>query len=93
MVWQKLCSWLRRRPREDIHVVLYHREGCHLCEDALVLLRREQLRRPFTLEVIDVDTDAGLAAAYGAQVPVVTVNGRVRFRGRVNAALLRRLVG
>jgi glutaredoxin len=94
MVWDGLWRWLRlrRRPRAGTRVVLYHRAGCHLCDEALALLRREQQRRAFALDVVDVDTDPDLAAAHGEQVPVVVINGRVRFRGRVNPALLRRLL-
>jgi hypothetical protein len=41
---------------------------------------------------VDVEGDPELAARYGDSVPVVTVNGKVRFRGRVNDVLLRRLL-
>ena len=36
--------------------------------------------------------DPELAAKYGNEVPVVAVNGKVRFRGVVNPALLERLL-
>jgi hypothetical protein len=39
----------------------------------------------------DVDDDPELASQYGESVPVVTVNGKIRFRGRVNPVLLERL--
>lgn len=87
-------SLWRRRPRAlpHVRVVLYTRQGCHLCEDALELLGRERERFGFVLETIDVDTQSELAAKYGECVPVVTVNGKLRFRGRVNPYLLRRLL-
>jgi glutaredoxin len=90
----RLWSWLRRRPapRAPLHFVVYTRRGCHLCDDAWQCLNAEQQRYPFTLEAIDVDTDPELAAQYGEWVPVVTVNGKVRFRGGVNVVLLRRLL-
>jgi hypothetical protein len=69
---------------------MYHREGCHLCEGAWELLRRAQARHRFTLTAVDVDRDPDLAARYGQDVPVVTVDGKVRFRGVVNPVLLRR---
>jgi glutaredoxin len=72
-------------------VVLYTRRGCHLCEVAHSQLREEQLCRGFVLEVVDIDTDPELRAQYGEQVPVVTVNGKLRFRGVVNPILLKRL--
>ena len=87
-------NWLARRSaqRPDLHFLMYTRAGCHLCADAWQLLTRHQRRHGFTLEQIDVDTAPDLATRYGACVPVVLVNGQVRFRGRVNEVLLRRLL-
>jgi glutaredoxin len=71
---------------------MYTRQGCHLCADAWAVLEAERARSGFTLTRVDVDTDPALAELYGLEVPVVTVDGEVRFRGRVNAVLLRRLL-
>lgn len=97
-------SWmLRNRPRpiaawqpqETVPpfqtMVLYTREGCHLCEDALDVLQHYANYLP-PLEMVDVDTDPVLAERYGHEVPVVVIDGIVRFRGRVNELLLRRLI-
>lgn len=77
---------------EGREVVMYTREGCHLCEEAWAVLQAERAWFGFRLSRVDVDTDASLAESYGLEVPVVTVDGEVRFRGRVNAVLLRRLL-
>src|SRR5262245_6506430 len=94
-----VLSWLRkwwhgRRTRrlEHVRVVMYTRQGCHLCEDARRLLECQQRQYGFALAAIDVDTDADLTARYGLEVPVVTVDGKVRFRGIVNEHLLERLL-
>ncbi len=90
-----LRDWWRGRRRGSathLRVVMYTRDGCHLCEDAWALLRREQARHGFTLEAVDVDADAALRERYGTEVPVVEVNGKVRFRGVVNLHLLTRLL-
>jgi glutaredoxin len=90
-----LSSWWRRRPRKspaDLQIVLYTRRGCHLCDDAWDLLSRFQQRYSFRLQSVDIDADPALAAMHGNWVPVVTVNGKIRFRGRVNEVLLRRLL-
>jgi glutaredoxin len=92
MLWTWLCSWWRRTPPDSLDVVLFTRQGCHLCEDAWELLQAEQRRVRFALSVVDVDSDPKLVEAYGTCVPVVMVNGRVRFRGRINKALWRRLL-
>jgi len=51
-----------------------------------------QKKHGFTLTQIDVDTDPELAKAHGECVPVVAIDGKVRFRGRVNAVLLERML-
>jgi hypothetical protein len=60
-----------RAPR----LTVYSRSWCHLCDDLLVGLRDLQARNDFELEVIDVETDPALEAAYGNRVPVVTAAG------------------
>lgn len=69
-------------------VVLYTRQGCHLCEDALEVLRKQGL----AVTLVDIDRDPDLRARYDCCVPVVEIDGRERFRGRVNQVLLRRLL-
>ena len=68
--------------------ILYTRRGCHLCEDALALLHRHGLQP----EVVDIDADPQLRQRYDVCVPVVVIDGRERFRGRVDERLLRRLL-
>lgn len=93
MVFSFLFSWWGRRPCLDqVQVVLYTRASCHLCETAWQILREEQSRFPFRLTSVDVDTDPELVARYGDKVPVVMVNGKERFYGRVNRVLLTRLL-
>jgi glutaredoxin len=75
-----------------VEVRMYTRQGCHLCEEAWQTLQRARERYDFRLETADVDADPALVAAYGECVPVVTVNGVVRFRGAVNPVLLERLL-
>ena len=44
-----LFSWLRRRTasaRPEAQVVVYSREGCHLCDEAWQLLEQFQKRYP-----------------------------------------------
>lgn len=67
---------------------LYTRDGCHLCDDALAILRQHGLEP----ECIDIDKDPELVARYTECVPVVEIDGVERFRGRVNPMLLQRLL-
>src|SRR3954447_8347127 len=83
-----MWNWLSRPRRVQHEVVMYTRHGCHLCEEAWETLLATQQRFDFALRKVDVDTDAGLGAEFGTEVPVVTFDGQVRFRGRVNIVLL-----
>jgi glutaredoxin len=69
-------------------VVIYTREGCHLCKEAEEALVRHGLHP----RLVDIDADSLLRERYNECVPVVEIDGRERFRGRVNEVLLRRLV-
>ena len=69
-------------------VMLYTRNGCHLCEDAKALLVRHGL----AVQEVDIDADPHLAERYGLCIPVVEIDGRERFRGRVDERLLVRLL-
>jgi glutaredoxin len=69
-------------------VIVYTRVGCHLCEEAEASLVRHGLRPV----LVDIDQDPALRQRYTDCVPVVEIDGRERFRGRVNEVLLRRLL-
>ena len=69
-------------------VILYTRPGCHLCDDARELLARHGLRP----RLVDIDTDPALRDQFDTCVPVVVIDGKERFRGRVNEVLLKRLL-
>ena len=94
-MWGRLWDWLRRRhgrPLSHVVVTLYTRAGCHLCDDAHALLQQEQRHYRFQLQMVDIDTSAELVQEHGVSVPVVHVDGKLRFRGGVNRRLLRRLL-
>ena len=69
-------------------VVIYTRNGCHLCEDAEALLKAQGIAPT----LIDVDADEALRERFNECVPVVEVDGKIRFRGRVDPVLLKRLL-
>jgi hypothetical protein len=72
-------------------LVLYTRAGCHLCEEARATLEKYAAWLPPIWEV-DIDGDPVLVERFTTCVPVVEFDGKVRFRGRVNELLLRRLI-
>ena len=49
--------------------ILYSSEGCHLCEQALILCDRQMNRS--TLEVVDIVDDELLVEQYGIHIPVL----------------------
>jgi glutaredoxin len=79
-------------PVSPAKVLLYTRAGCHLCDDAKAVLESFAARFALEIESIDIDADPGLVARYNECVPVVAIDGRERFRGRVDPLLLRRLL-
>jgi glutaredoxin len=73
-----------------VKVELITRQGCHLCDQALELLRSLGVEA----ELRDVDTDPALFAEFDFRVPVVRVSGRVVGEGAVRREpLLRALAG
>jgi glutaredoxin len=87
-----MWSWLFGRKGRRRDVLMYTRQGCHLCEQAWQALERASRRYPLTLQKVDVDTSPELVEKHGNCVPVVLVDGKVRFRGVVNPVLLERVL-
>jgi len=56
-------------------VVLYHAEGCHLCERARGVLQESGV----VFEEVDITGDAELEAAYREWLPVVEIDGERAF--------------
>lgn len=75
-----------------MHVVVYSRHPCPLCDEALAILERYRKQYSFSIEVKDVDADEALVREHGEWVPVVLFDGNVRFRGHINEVLLRRIL-
>jgi glutaredoxin len=72
-------------------LVVYSRADCHLCDDAKAVLANYLDYLP-EIEEVDIDADPELASRYGTTIPVVALDGREYFRGRVDEVLLRRLI-
>jgi glutaredoxin len=84
----------RKRKPTAAHLTftVYTRKECGCCHKAIDTLEEFRKQYGFQVETIDVDDDPELVAKYNTEVPVVAVNGKVRFRGRVDPALLERLL-
>ena len=55
---------------------LYVRAGCHLCEDASVLL--DEMIGADGYDALDIDTDDDLLVRYAHRIPVLVVDGEER---------------
>jgi hypothetical protein len=89
--WDAVLRELGAAGPRFSRLVLYTRAGCHLCEEARATLEKYAAWLPPIWE-IDIDGDPVLVERFTTCVPVVEVDGKVRFRGRVNEVLLRRLI-
>lgn len=56
---------------EIIHLVVYGREACHLCQEMIFALRDMQARGDFDFEIVDIDKDPELVARYNDKIPVL----------------------
>lgn len=54
-----------------ITLTLYSRAWCHLCDDMLAGLQILQVRQPFKLNIVDVDSQPTLEQRFGEFVPVL----------------------
>jgi glutaredoxin len=77
-------------PANQRKVVLYHAQGCHLCERALRVLHEVRQEIPFDFEEIGIDGDPELEARYREWLPVVEIDGERAFVYYVDSAALRR---
>jgi len=95
-----LCvlGWLSHRNASAVasqrvfdSVVVYSKPNCPLCDTALGVLHDYARWLP-DIEVVNIVGNTELEAAHAESVPVVEIDGRVRFRGVVSAELLERLI-
>jgi glutaredoxin len=61
-------------------VILYSRNGCHLCEVVKETLERLVHRAAFTWREVDIDGDEELRKKFNEEVPVVFIDGRKAFK-------------
>ena len=73
-----------------ITVTLYTSPGCGLCERALEVVTEAQEELGFELEIVSIDGDETLEAAYREHLPVVEIDGERAFVYYVDPGALRR---
>ncbi|MCU9599944.1 glutaredoxin family protein [Pallidibacillus thermolactis] len=71
-----------------VELILYAREGCHLCEEAELQLKVLQTSFPFNVKQIDIETDDQLNLKYGLSIPVIEYKGQVIQEGKIDTGKL-----
>ncbi len=62
-------------------VVVYTKEGCHLCENVISTLEKLVTERPLEISTRDITESSEMYERYKNVIPVVEVNGRVTLAG------------
>ena len=70
-------------------VTLYSRPGCHLCEDARVVIERVCADLGETYEEVSIADDPELSHRFAEEIPVTFVDGRQHDFWRVDEHRLR----
>jgi glutaredoxin len=70
-------------------VTVFTHADCHLCEEALDVLRGLQAEHPFELRELDIRADDALHMAYFERVPVIVLDGEELCEFVVDEPLLR----
>jgi glutaredoxin len=70
-------------------VIVYSRPGCHLCDEAKTAIVSAGCSDRFTLEEINIESDAELLRKYKYDIPVVLIDGAEAFRHRVDVKQFR----
>lgn len=98
-----MAGWLALRntsvfePTENLpkrlfdSVNFYSRTDCGLCDEALEILDEFSQHFP-EIQMIDIDQNRARRDEFTDCVPVVEIDGRVMFRGKINRELLVRLI-
>lgn len=91
-LFDRIKELVRPARADHLRVTIYTRTDCSCCERAKAVIEPRRREHDFFVEEIDIDTDPKLVEAYGTLVPVVAIDGKVRFRGKVEPSLLDRLL-
>jgi hypothetical protein len=75
-------------------ITLIGKPGCHLCDDARVVIAQvvSEVGGDVTVGEVSILEDEALLARYEEEIPVVLINGAVHTIWRVDAGRLRRVL-
>jgi glutaredoxin len=67
-----------------LHVIIYSRPGCHLCDEAKAAIMSAGCNDQFTLEEVNIESDDELLRKYKYDIPVIAIDGVESFIHRVD---------
>ncbi|HEY4811090.1 MAG TPA: glutaredoxin family protein [Solirubrobacteraceae bacterium] len=70
-------------------ITVYSKPDCHLCADAMSILRRLQADLGFSLQELDITAEEALHRAYFERIPVIALEGEELCEYFVDEALVR----
>jgi hypothetical protein len=76
--------------RTNGRIVLYERPGCHLCEEAAVLL--DEMIGPGGYTRVNIGPDDDLLVRYGHRIPVIALDGADRLELTISGPDVRSLL-
>ncbi len=75
-----------------IEVLVYTKNGCHLCDEVKAQLESLQQRYPFELREQNIVEDAEIYERFKDEIPVIFINGRKAFKYHLDEkAFVRRI--
>ena len=66
-----------------MHVLFYTKPGCHLCEEAKLMMQLAQDDVPLTWTEVNIEEDDEIHEKYMLMIPVIEVNGDVALFGSI----------
>jgi glutaredoxin len=61
-------------------VVVFSKEGCHLCEKAIDTLNQLSRSHSIRIQILDISKDHQLFEKYSLEIPVVQLDSRLVFQ-------------
>ena len=75
-----------------LHLEIYTRPGCHLCEELRAVCDRMESEFCLRLTEVNIDASPALQARFGLEIPVLFIDGRKAVKYRTTEEKLRRIL-
>jgi len=74
----------------SIRVTIYSKDECCLCDKAKAIVEKVARDYPLEIEMFDITGDREIFEKYKYLIPVIAINGEVKFISKVSELWLRR---